>query len=144
MTGLVATSESEVIVLPVNSNMFIMSFGEFFDSVFDELHTSSFPHGLGREVGVAASTVPFALERFGVEGNLDAPLLSDANKKIPGHPKVVAHRNAFTRSHLELPLRRHHFSIDTADVDTSIEAGTIVCLNEVTRKDFAGAYCTTG
>jgi hypothetical protein len=56
---------------------------------------------------------------------------------------MITHRNTFTRSDLEFPLGRHHFSIDTTDVDASIEAGTIVCLYEITSKDFAGACYMT-
>jgi len=51
---------------------------------------------------------------------------------------MVTHGNTLTGPNLELPLRWHHFGVDTADVDASIETGTIVGLNEITRKNFAG------
>jgi hypothetical protein len=128
MPGLVTTRETEIIVVSIYGDMFIVPVGKFLNGFFDVLHTSKFPHSLGGKVGVATSTIPLALERLGVEGDLDTPLLGNTNKKISGHPEVITHSDTFTWPNLELPLGRHHFSIDTADVDASIEAGTIVCL----------------
>jgi hypothetical protein len=67
-------------------------------------------------------------------------LLSNADEKVTRHPEVVTHRDTLTRANLELPLRRHDFSIDTADVHTSVQAGAVVSLDEVTSKDFASSF----
>jgi len=88
---------------------------------------------------VATSAVPVSLEGFGVERDLDTPLLGNTDKEETSHPEMVTHRNTLTGPNLELPLRWHHFGIDTTDVDTSIETGTIVGLNEITCKNFAGS-----
>src|SRR5262245_59835132 len=103
------------------------------------LHTSRFTHGFCAVVGMTSSTVPVSLERFGVEGDLDTPLFGNADEEVAGHPKVVTHGDALTWTNLEFPLGRHDFSIDTSDVDASIQASTIVGLDEVACKDFSRA-----
>jgi hypothetical protein len=47
--------------------------------------------------------------------------------------------NTLARPDLELPLRKYDFCVDTADPDASIEAGTVVGLNQVTANDLPGA-----
>jgi hypothetical protein len=42
---------------------------------------------------------------------------------------MITHGDTLARSDLELPLRRHDLSINTADVDAGVEAGTVVSLN---------------
>jgi hypothetical protein len=53
---------------------------------------------------------------------------------------VVTHRDTLARANLELPLRGHHLSVDTTDVDTGVEAGAVVSLDEVTAEDLASTY----
>jgi hypothetical protein len=103
-------------------------------------HASRLAHSLGAEIGMAASTVPIALERLGVERDLDTPLLGNTDKEEARHPEVVTHSNALTGTNLELPLRGHHFGIDTADVNARIEAGAVVGFNEITGKHFPGTF----
>lgn len=134
-----ATSETKIVVLAVHGNVLVVPLAELLDGGLDGLYPSGFAHGLGAVVGVATSTVPVTLERLGVEGNLDTPLLRNANKEVAGHPEVVTHGDALTRTHLEFPLRGHNLSVDTADVDTGVEASSIMCLDEVTSEHFAGA-----
>ena len=138
VAGLVAAGETHVVVLTVNGDVFGMALGHLSDRVLDELHASGLAHRLGGVVGVAASTVPVALERLGVEGDLDAPLLSDTDEEVAGHPEVVAHGNAFARADLELPLRRHNLGIDARNVDARIHAGAVVRLNDVASEDPSG------
>lgn len=139
VASFMTTSQTKVIVLSINSDVLIMTLGKLFDSGLDVLHASGFTHGLGGIIGVATSTIPVTLERLGVEGYLDPPLLGDTNEEIAGHPEVVTHRNTFARTDLEFPLSRHNFSIDTTDVNARIEAGTIVSFNEVTSKDLSSS-----
>lgn len=137
---LMTASETEIVILAIDSNVFIVPLGKLLDSSFNSLDTSGFAHSLGRVVGVTTSTVPVALEGLGMEGNLNTPLLSNADKEVASHPKVVAHGDAFTRADLEFPLRRHYLSVDTADVNASVETGAIVSFDKVTSEDLASAY----
>ena len=139
MPGLVTTSEAHVVVLSIDSNVLVVFLSEFFDSSLDVLHTTLDTHGKGTEVCVASSTVPVAGQRLGVEGDLDTPLLGETNEEVAGHPKVVAHLNTLARADLELPLGRHHLRIDTADLDTSVQADTVVSFDQVTCKHLSGA-----
>jgi hypothetical protein len=140
VSSFVTTGQSHVVVVSVNSDMFIVFLGQLLDRSLDVLHTSRFAHPFGAVVGMASSAVPFSLQNFGVERHLDTPLLSDANQKISCHPEVIAHRDSFARTNLELPLRRHHLGVDTTDVDAGIQAGAVMSFDEVTSENFAGTY----
>jgi len=41
---------------------------------------------------------------------------------------------------LGIPLRRHNFGVDTADVNTGIETGTVVGLDQITSDNLASTY----
>lgn len=47
---------------------------------------------------MSASTVPVALERLGVERDLDAPFFGTADEEEAGHPELVAHGDAGLQS----------------------------------------------
>lgn len=141
MTSLVTASKSQIVVIAVNGDMLIMSFAQLRDGFFNVLHTAGFAHCLAAIVSVTASTVPFTLEGFGMEGNFDTPLLGNADEKIPSHPKMVTHVNTFARAYLEFPLRWHHFGVDATDIDTGIKTSAVVGFNEITGKNLAGTYC---
>lgn len=129
VTSFMTTSEAEIVVFSINSDVLCVLEAELFDGSFDGLDASRLPHFLGTEVGVAASAIPVSLKGFGVEGDFDTPLFSNADEKIASHPEVVSHGDAFTGTNLELPLGRHNFSVDTADVDAGVEAGAVVSLD---------------
>jgi hypothetical protein len=59
-----------------------------------------------------------------------------------GHPEVVTHVNSGARADLVLPLRGHDLSVDTGDVDTGVQASTVVSLNDVTAVDLASTDTT--
>jgi len=139
VTSLVATGETHVIVLSVDSDVLVVLLGELFDSSLDDLHATLDTHGSGTVVGVASSAVPFTGQRLGVEGDLDTPLLGETDEEVAGHPEVVAHLNTLTRTNLELPLGRHDLGIDTANLDTSIQTDAVVSLNQITCIHLSGA-----
>jgi hypothetical protein len=69
------------------------------------------------------------------------PLLCDADKEVvAAHPELAPNGNTLARPNLELPLRRHGFCVDTANPEASIEAGTVVSLNQVTGDDVPSAW----
>jgi hypothetical protein len=134
----VTTSETQGIVVTVNGDVLLVPLGELFDGSLNVLHAAGLAHNLSGNIGVKAGTVPVTRDRLGVERDLDTELLSNPVEKVPGHPKLVTHRDTLTRANLELPLGRKHFSVDTGDVDTSVDAGLVVSLNDVTAVDLAG------
>ena len=142
VAGLMTTSETEVVVLAVDSDVLVVPLRELGDGLLDVLHASGLAHRLGGVVGVAPGAVPVALERLGVERDLDAPLLGDADEEVARHPEVVAHGDALAWADLELPLGGHDLGVDTRDVDTSVEAGTIVGLNQVAGENLSGTWTT--
>jgi hypothetical protein len=139
VAGLVASSETHVVVFSVDCDVFIVLLGEFFDSSLDDLHTTLSTHGSGTEVGVASSTVPVTGQGLGMERDLDTPLLGKTDEEVAGHPEMVTHLDTQARANLELPLGRHDLGIDTTDLDTSVQADAVVSLNQITCKDLSGA-----
>jgi hypothetical protein len=86
VAGFMTTSETQIVVLSVDSDVLVVPLAQLLNGVFNVFHASRFPHRLCAVVSVAASAVPVAFERFRVEGNLDTPLLGNANEEIAGHP----------------------------------------------------------
>jgi hypothetical protein len=134
----VTTSEAQGIVVTVNGDVLLVPLGELFNSRLNVLHAAGLAHNLSGNIGVKAGTVPVTRDRLGVERDLDTELLSNPVEKVPGHPKLVTHRDTLTRANLELPLGRKHLSVDTGDVDTSVDAGLVVSLYNITAVDLAG------
>ena len=143
MASLVTAGKTEVVVLAVHSDVLVVPLRELGDGLLDVLHASGLTHRLGGVVGVAPGAVPVALEGLGVERDLDAPLLGDADKEVARHPEVVAHGDALAGADLELPLGGHDLGVDAGDVNASVETCAVVGLNQVTGKDLART-CESG
>ena len=142
VASLVLTSETLVVVSTVDGNVLVVALGELLDGSLNGLHTALLAHRLGRVIGVATSTVPVTGNSLGVERDLDTPLLSDSDEEVTGEGEMVTHLDTLARADLELPLGRHDLGVDTRDVDTSEQAGTVVSLDEVTGEDLAGTGTT--
>lgn len=56
------------------------------------------------------------------------------------HPQLVADGDAFRGTHLILPLRRHHFRILAADLNSGVQAGAIVRLDHVAAEHAIAAH----
>jgi hypothetical protein len=134
----VSTSETKIVVFSVNCNVFRVLEAELFDGGLDGFDPARLPHLFGAVIAVAAGSVPVSFKWLRMEGDLDTPLFSDANKQIASHPEVITHGNTLAGSDLELPLRRHNLSINTADGNACVKAGTVVSLNQITGKNLAG------
>jgi len=76
VTGLVATCETEVVVITIDGDVLHVTMRELLDSGLDSLDAAIVSHLFGGEIGVASSTVPVTLERLGVERDLDTPLFT--------------------------------------------------------------------
>lgn len=76
-------------------------------SSVDLPESSLVPHLLGADVGVAAGAVPVALHGFGVQCGHNPKVFTDAVQQKTGDPQMVAHLDAFARTDLELPLKKH-------------------------------------
>jgi len=139
VTGLVAASETHVVVISVDGNVLIVLLGELLDGSLDGLHTALSTHGSGTVVGVASGAIPLAGQGFGVERDLDIPLLGKTDEEVAGHPEVVTHLNTHARANLELPLGRHDLGIDTANLDARVQADTVVSFDQITCVDLSGA-----
>lgn len=137
-TSFVSAGETLLVVLAVDSDVLGVPCAELLDGSLDELHAALCAHVLGGEVGVEAGTVPVARDGLRVDRHLGAELLSDAVEQESSEPEVVTHLNAEARANLELPLSGHNLGVDARDVNTRVEAGTVVGLNDITLNDLTG------
>ena len=88
---------------------------------------------------MASCTVPVALEGFGVERDLDAEFLSNSLEEVSGHPEMISHFDSLAGTDLEFPLRWHNFGVDTADLDSGVQAGLVVGFYDIPGVDLAGS-----
>ena len=73
MASLVDAGQTEVVVIAIDGNVLVVALLELCNHLLDDLHATLSAGAVGRVVGVSSSTVPVALERLRVEGDLDAP-----------------------------------------------------------------------
>merc|ERR1719427_817087 len=87
-----------------------------------------------------SSTVPVTGDGLRVQGDHNSKVLSHSVQEVAGHPQVVAHGDALTRTHLELPLGRHHLGVGARDVDAGEETSSVVGFHHVTSVDLVSAH----
>jgi len=123
-------------VLTIDGNVLSVSLGQLLDGGIDFLQATVLTHGLGAVVGVATSAVPVTLgDGLGVEGDDDGESLSESVHEVTGNPEVVTDGDTQAGTNLELPLAGHNLSVDTSDLHTSVQAGSVVGLNQGTSED---------
>lgn len=137
-----SAGESHVVVLAVDGNVLLVSGSKLLDGSLNVLHSTGLSHRLGGHVGVTAGSVPVSLQGLGVEGDLDAKLLGNSVQQVSGHPQLIGHGDTLAGTNLVLPLGRHDLGVDTGDVDSGVETGSVVGLNNVSSKDLAGSDTT--
>lgn len=124
----------------VGTDVVLVALAQLLDGLLDVLETSIFPHVLGAEVGVTASTVPVPRDGFGIEGHNDTKVFAHPVEDETCYPEVIPHLNPFARSHLELPLGWHHFCVGSSNFHTSIQARSVVGLHNVSAIGFVSSY----
>jgi len=139
-SSLVMASETEDVVLTVDGNVFFVANTELLDGGVDILETTLCTHGLGGVVGVATSSVPVTLNGLGVERADHTELLSETVHDVSGQPHVVTSIHTDTWSDLVLPLTGHHLTVDSSNLDTSVQAGTVVSLDEVATESLVSSH----
>ena len=68
------------------------------------LESTVFAHPEGTVVSVCTCAIPVTRHRLGVKGHNNAKVFRHAMQQEASHPQVVAHLDALTGAHLELPL----------------------------------------
>lgn len=130
------TGETTTVVLAslwiVDLDVLGVSLAQLLDGLLDELDAALLSHRLGGVVGVSAGAVPVTGDWLWIERDNDAKLLSNAVQNEPAHPEVISRIDAFTWADLELPLRGHDLSVDTADLDSGVETRLVVSLDDIT------------
>lgn len=111
---------------------------QLLDGGLNVLHTTLLAHLFGGEVGVETGTVPVTGHGLGCHGNAGTKDLSHTVQQETGNPELVTHINALARTDLELPLGGHDLGVGAGDVDASVEACLVVCLDDVALDDLAG------
>ena len=99
-------------------------------NVLDSTRFSHFFHG---EVCMAPRSIPITcFNRFRIKTNLHSVLFTNSLQYVTANPQLVTGSDASGGTNLVFPLARHHFSVRPTNIKASIEAGTIVCFNQIT------------
>lgn len=88
------------------------------------------PRFFGALVGVTACSIPVPFDWFGVETDCNIVVFTHPQEKLACHPEVVSHPDAFARTHLELPLPWHHFSVESAHLDSCLQTHSHVSVGD--------------
>jgi len=141
-SGFVTTSQSQVVVSTVDSDMSIVGLGKEFHRFEDSVIASFLSGGLEREVGVAARTVPVALDRLRIKGNVNVEFFANSSQQISGNPELIAALETFNGTDLELPLTGEDFSVETRNLDTSSQAASHMSLSNISTNGIGGTNRT--
>lgn len=134
-----ATGKTSLVTLTVDGNVLNVTGLELLHGSLDGLHTTLSTGLVGGDVGVKTGTVPVTGDGLGVERDLSTELFGDTVEEETRDPEVVTHLDTLARANLVLPLSGHDLGVDTGDVDTGVQAGLVVSLNDVTAVDLAGS-----
>ncbi len=141
--GLVVAGQAASVVEPslrvVDLNVRHVTLRQLLDGLLNGLDTALLTHLLGRVVGVRAGAVPVASDWLRVECDNNAELLGDTVQDVAADPQVIAGIDALQRTHLELPLGRHHLTVDAANLDSGVQAGLVVSIDDVATVRSIGA-----
>ena len=132
--GLVESGQAEVVVRTIDGNVLVLVLVESSHELLEVLLATLLTHELGGKVAVHAGSVPIKIltERFAVELDVDAVLLTDAHQDVAGEPDFVGGLLGALSENLEFPLALGHFGIDTLVVDSHLEADIEVLLDDLT------------
>ena len=116
------SSESLVIIGPIDRDVFHAILLESGHEFFKIFLTTFFPHFFGGEVAVHSGTIPVALKRFAVILDVDTVFLAESFEKEASNPDLVCcFLGTFTED-LELPLSHSYFGVDALMIYPGIEA----------------------
>ena len=129
------TGETTTVVLAslwiIDLDVLGVSLAQLLNGLLDEFDTAILSHGLGGIVSVGASAVPVTGDWLWIKCDDDAKLFSNAMQNVTTNPEMIASINAFTWADLEFPLGGHDLTVDTADLDSGVEASLVVSLYHI-------------
>jgi len=131
----VSSSQPALISLTVDLNVFLVLGSELLAGLNDDLKTARSAHGLGGVVGMATSSIPISLDGLRVNGNANPEIFSNLVEDEASHPEVISNLKTLAGTNLEFPLSGHDLSVGSADLHSSVEAGLVMSLNNITSKD---------
>ena len=136
------SSKSVLITSSIAGKVNLVPISELLHHAFDVGHSpGSSSHGLGGVVGVASGSIP-VWEKFWGVGDVNLEVFCDTVEDVARHVQLVANGNSMAWSDLVLPLSWHDLSVGSRDLDTSIEAGSIMCVTNDSSEASAGT-CRT-
>eukprot|EP00212_Chloropicon_laureae_P007113 CAMPEP_0197490130 /NCGR_PEP_ID=MMETSP1311-20131121/4755_1 /TAXON_ID=464262 /ORGANISM="Genus nov. species nov., Strain RCC856" /LENGTH=227 /DNA_ID=CAMNT_0043034591 /DNA_START=90 /DNA_END=769 /DNA_ORIENTATION=+ len=135
VAGLVESRQSLLVSDAVLGDVLVVSLRQELDGVVDGLGSTVVSHALGREVGVGTSSVPVSLDRLWIKGAHDAHVLAQSVEEPSGDHHGVSELERADRANLVLPLARHDLRVDSADLNTGLDARVQVGLGERSSVD---------
>jgi len=109
--------------------------GHHIVNVFHALCSAS--HGLSREIGVTSGTIPLR-EQLWRERYIDVVIFSDTAEQVARNPQLITDRDTVNWTYLVLPLAWHDLGVSARDLDSSEEAGFVVCVSDGASKRNVG------
>uniref|UniRef100_A0A7C8ZDE8 Uncharacterized protein n=1 Tax=Opuntia streptacantha TaxID=393608 RepID=A0A7C8ZDE8_OPUST len=137
-----SSSETALISFTISSNVLFVPQSKLFNSLLNHLVATIFPHGLGAVVCVRTSTIPVTWNGFWIEGKHHSSNLGDPLQNVTSDPQLISSRNSNSRANLKFPLAWHHFSVNSTNVNSCIEASLVVRINNVPSKGFVSTNTT--
>mmetsp|Transcript_61005 Transcript_61005/g.70872 ORF Transcript_61005/g.70872 Transcript_61005/m.70872 type:complete len:269 (+) Transcript_61005:377-1183(+) len=134
---LVVPCKTRVVVLAVYDNVFANRRREVLDASVNGLDTVGCTSCCSGVVRVHATAVPVTTDRLGCVVYIQLVVflkLKNAEVQPASHDHVVSHFNPLAGTNLELPLTRHHFSIDTGHLDAHPKSEFVVALSVLAAK----------
>jgi len=126
------TSQSSLITLTVDTNVFGMLLLKLLECLEDALVTLSvvLVERFEAEVGVASSSIPVTSNGFGIEVNKDSEFLANTLHDVSRHPQLITSSNSNNWSYLVFPLSSHDLCVDSRDIDSGVKASTVVAVSD--------------
>lgn len=84
--GLVSASQTQSVVITIDSDVLLVAAFELLESSLDGLHATWLTHLLGGEVAVETSSVPVTWDWLGVERDLGTEFLSNTVEEETSEP----------------------------------------------------------
>ncbi|KAG6557545.1 hypothetical protein Mapa_000819 [Marchantia paleacea] len=137
---LVFARQSSLIALAIGSNMRLVSLFQLLNRVLDHPEASFLPHALGAEVGVTSCTIPISFNRFGVQREYYSSNLCNPLKNITSRPKLISSGNSQSWPYLKLPLPGHDLPVDATDLNSCIQTGLVMSIDNITAPGLVYSY----
>lgn len=91
---------------------------------------------------MATRSVPVSQHGLGFVVHINTEFLTDTAQNIFGQPHVVTAFNTFGNTNLVFPLARSDFTVDTGNLETSVDHATVSLLHDISSNGIGSSHAT--